>query len=107
MALHEDGGRPMGKWREGFAGAGALGELRLDQRYHPVWKRHTKTARFSVPGVMADALPQLDDAEVLFIREGVMRITGIETDELTRKETRQVWHCEVQYTDATAGGPSP
>lgn len=94
MRLHEDFGRPLGKWREAFL-SGIAAELHLGQRYHKVWKRTVKTASLIALVPNEAVFLPLDDAEVLVIEGKVLRITGTETDEVTRKEYKQTWHCEL------------
>ena len=92
--LYEDFGRPLGKWREGFL-KGIVANLTMDEGLHKEWKRHTKTAKLTSLEAGVELFAHLDDADVLWILGNVMRITGTETDEVTRKEYKQTWHCEL------------
>lgn len=70
------------------------GVLSLFEEHDRDLRRTVRTARLdSVEGT--ETLLSLYDAEVLFYKDGVMTITGIERDPLSRKATAQSWYVEL------------
>ncbi len=65
------------------------------EHYETDLRRTVRIARLvSVSDAPIDVLPPLRDAVVLYVNDGMMTISGFETDFLTRKSTAQSWLIE-------------
>lgn len=92
--LYEEGGRPLARHRAAAIQPSYEGFLWLHEEYDRDLRRSVRKARLLSPhGV--EPLLSLYDAVVLFYGDGIMTITGMERDPLTRKATAQSWYIEV------------
>jgi hypothetical protein len=96
--LMEDGGRPMARHRAVTQRPLVVGQLSLIDRHDKELRRSVVCASL-LSNLGQDMLPPLRDAVVRFIRDGAMTISGMETDDMTRKITAQSWYVEVFASD--------
>lgn len=90
---YEDGGRPVGKWREAFEHALVTrGDLILEAAFVRELNSHMNVATLrSEDGIQHTLLR----AEVLYMKEEFLTITGLEHDMLYNKYSAQTWHVEI------------
>lgn len=92
--MFEEGGRPLPRHRAVSLAPSHEGILSLYEGYDRDLRRTIRKARVdNVTGT--ETLLTLYDAVVLFYQDGVMTITGMERDPLTRKATAQSWYMEI------------
>lgn len=92
--MFEDGGRPLARHRAVTLPPSHQGVFSLYEEHDRDLRRTVKIARLeSVPGT--EILLSLYDAEVLVCKDGIMTITGLERDPVTRKATAQSWLVEI------------
>ena len=92
--MFEEGGRPLPRHRAVSLAPSHEGILSLYEEFDRDLRRTVRKARVdSVAGT--ETLLTLYDAVVLFYQDGVMTITGMERDPLTRKATAQSWYVEI------------
>lgn len=92
--LFEDGGRPLARHRAVTLAPTHQGILSLFEKHDRDLRRTVRTARVTNLEATETAL-ELYDAVVLFYKDGVMTITGMERDPVTRRATAQSWYLEV------------
>jgi len=92
--LYEEGGRPLARHRAAAIRPTHEGFLSLHEEHDRDLRRTVRQARLLSPDSV-EPLLSLYDAVVLFYGDGIMTITGMERDPLTRKATAQSWYIEV------------
>ena len=89
--MFEDGGRPLARHRAVTLPPSHEGVFSLHEEHDRELRRTVKIARLdSLSGT--ETLLLLYDADVLFCKDGVMTVTGLERDPVTRKATAQSWY---------------
>lgn len=92
--MFEDGGRPLARHRAVSLPPSHQGVFSLYEEHDRDLRRTVKIARLdSVQGT--EILMSLYDAEVLMCKDGIMTVTGLERDPVTRKATAQSWLVEM------------
>jgi len=92
---YEDGGRPIGKWRDSFVHNLVLptGTFQLCTDFVRELNSHVMKARFDPEdGKNAYALYR---AQILYIKDDCIAVTGLEHDPVSNKYTAQTWHLAV------------
>ena len=91
--MFEEGGRPLPRHRAVTLAPSHQGVLSLYEEYDRDLRRSVRKAK--IDSISGQPLLMLHDAVVLFCQDGVMTITGMERDALTRKVTAQSWYIEI------------
>jgi hypothetical protein len=92
--MFEDGGRPLARHRAVTLPPSHQGVFSLYEEHDRDLRRTVRIARLdSITGT--ETLLALYDADVLVCKDGVMTVTGLERDPLTRKATAQSWYVEI------------
>lgn len=92
--LFEDGGRPLARHRAVTLLPSHEGVFSLYEEHDRDLRRTVKIARLdSVMGT--EILLSLYDADILMCKDGIMTVTGLERDPVTRKATAQSWYLEI------------
>lgn len=93
--LYEGHGRPLPRHRQAFRLKTYEGEFSLEEMHVRLFSRTMKVARLvDVQG--ADVLPPLYQAEFLWMKKGIARVTGIEVDDMSRNRTLQTWNVQFE-----------
>lgn len=93
--LFEDRGRPLPRHRVVTRQPEHHGRLTLTEAHDKDLRRSVRTAHLRGIDSPEDVLPPLRDAVVLWIGDGAMTITGLETDIIDCKSFAQSWYIEV------------
>lgn len=93
--LYEDGGRQLPRHRAVTCQPSHQGMLTLTEQHDRELRRSVRSARLCAESDGADVLPLLRDAVVIWIGDGRMTLTGVETDGLTRRSVAQSWYVEI------------
>jgi len=92
--LYEGHGRPLPRHRQAFRLKTYEGEFSLEEMHVRLFSRTMKVARL-VDAQGADVLPPLYQADFLWMKKGIARVTGIEVDDLSQNRTLQTWNVRL------------
>lgn len=88
--LCENEGAPIPRFRLAFAQQEYAGQFTFGEEYDRDALRTVSIARLRVDG--KDVLPELRDARLLWFKNGIAVVTGVEVlNELNRRRTAQTW----------------
>jgi len=89
--MYEDGGRPVAKWRESFVRHDSLpvGTFRLCSDFVKELNSHVIKAQFRPD--TGDEIRDLYRAQVLYVKDHYITVTGLEHDPVFNKYTAQTW----------------
>lgn len=93
--MFEDGGRPLSRNRAVTSQPVHVGKLIMCDQHDTQFRRSVCSAYLRNLGDGRDVLPPLRDAVVRWIGDGMVSISGIETDALSGKCVAQSWLAQV------------